>query len=67
MATFEVVLNIFALRYPVVAYELFHAEAVRKEIEASTTVCTAPKYGFFKHLYLNNYKSYLYKFLNIAY
>ena len=33
----------------------------------ATTVCTAPKYVFFKYLYLNNYKSSLCKNLNIAF
>jgi hypothetical protein len=32
-------------------------------IEASATGCTAPKYVFFKYLYLNNYRSYLYKII----
>jgi hypothetical protein len=33
----------------------------------AATACTAPKYIVFKYLYLNNYKRYLYKILNIAY
>ena len=33
----------------------------------AATVCTAPKYVFFKYLYLNNYEGYLYRILNMAY
>ena len=33
----------------------------------AATACIVPKYIFFKYLYLNNYKRYLYKILNIVY